>query len=439
MKDQRAGRRRMYSGSRKRSGRPPRAFKAAAAVLTLGIVILLGYTGYTYYELPRRCVKDVVMIEAGDPCPSVSKFLEWACDDAYIVSGISEDMDMSHVQTYDVVIHLYHRDVAAKLYVVDTVAPEVKTKDRSVMLGEAFEAGDFVESVSDVTDYTVCYEEEPDVQGAGTYEIALNVTDEGGNVTRAEARLEVIEDVTPPVIEGVREITINVGDSVSYKKNVTVTDDYDDDVRLEIDNSQVDTDTPGKYQVIYRAADRAGNETTVVTTLHVREEAAELPAGVPAITEETVNAAADEILASITDSSMSQYEVLKAIYDWCHSKIAYADGASKSDWVQGAYDGLISRKGDCYTYAMTAKCLLTRAGITNMDIERVKVGDSSHYWNLVDIGEGWHHFDTCRRADGSTFFYLTDAELMEYSDAHTGSRYPNGTHYYDRTLYPEIP
>ena len=131
--------------------------------------------------------------------------------------------------------------------------------------------------------------------------------------------------------------------------------------------------------------------------------------------------------------------MIKAIYDWCHSKIAYTEGTSKTDWVEGAYSGIVKRRGDCYAYAMSAKCLLTQAGITNMDIERAPLTNRKHFWNLVDIGEGWHHFDTCRRSDGSTFFYLTDAELMAYSEAHITRSYPMGTHYYDRSLYPEIP
>ncbi len=81
---------------------------------------------------------------------------------------------------------------------------------------------------------------------------------------------------------------------------------------------------------------------------------------------------------------------------------------------------------------MTAKCLLTRAGIKNMDIEKIPTPTTMHYWNLIDIGEGWHHFDTCRRVDGSTFFYKTDAELMAYSNSH------DGTHNYDRSRYPDI-
>ena len=144
-----------------------------------------------------------------------------------------------------------------------------------------------------------------------------------------------------------------------------------------------------------------------------------------------LNAEADKILATIINDSMSQYEKAKAIFNWCHNQIGYYDGTPKTNWVQGAYRGLVNRRGDCYVYAMTAKCLLTRAGIKNMDIEKIP-SKTRHYWNLIDLGEGWYHFDTCRRSDGSTFFYVTDAKLMAYSNAHHGS------HNYDPSKYPHI-
>lgn len=414
--------------------------KKRAIVLAACFAVLLILIGFVYYELPYLCVKEAVTIEAGEGCPSVMEFLEWECKNAYFVSGIDEDMEFTHVQDYDVVIRLYHQNITTTLHVVDTVPPEMQTKDHTIMLGDAFEIEDFVESVSDITTYAVFYKEEPKVESAGIYTIGLVVKDEGDNIAVATAQLEVLQDVTPPVIEGVEEITITVGESVSYKRNITVTDDYDDAVKLVVDNSEVNVDIPGDYTVVYQATDKYGNMAEVSTILHVKAVNAEPGAAErPQVTEAAVNAAADDILASITNPSMSQYEVIKAIYDWCHSKIAYVDGTSKASWVDGAYAGLVLRKGDCFAYAMTAKCLLTRAGITNMDIERVRVGDSMHFWNLVDIGEGWHHFDTCRRSDGATFFYLTDAELMDYSESHISTRYPNGTHYYDRSLYPEIP
>lgn len=409
---------------------------AGAACL---VVLLLAGAGFAYYLLPSYCVKEAVTIEAGETCPPVSAFLEWENDKAVIVSGIEEGAVLDHVQDYELTISLYHQEITTILRVADTVPPVVETLDKTIMLGEEFEAQDFVKSVSDITACDISFGAEPDVQGAGSYTIHLLAEDEGGNITEAEAKLEVLQDVTPPVIEGVEEITVIAGDSVSYKKNVTVTDDYDTAVKLTVDNSEVDLDTPGDYTVIYRAVDKYGNEAEVETVLHVKAVKTEyVSAGIP-MTEEAVNAKADELLASITNESMTQYEIIKAIYDWCNTKIAYKDGAPKDSWVEGAYCGLVRKKGDCYTYAMTAKCLLNRAGITNMDIERIRVGNGMHFWNLVDIGEGWHHFDTCRRGDGATFFYLTDAELMDYSEKHKSASYPDGSHNYDRSLYPEIP
>lgn len=424
--------------------RDKRKKKSAAGVLVVCFLLFLAAVGgYVYYKLPHYCVISDVTIEAGESCPPVESFLKWKNEKAYIVSGINENMRFEHVQDYEVVIHLYHQNITTTLHVRDTVPPRIQTQDKTIVLGEAFEIEDFVQSITDVTECEVLSQGKPDVQSGGTYLVMLSVRDEGGNITEAEARLEVLQDVTPPVIEGVREITITVGESVSYKRDVTVTDDYDDNVRLEVDNSQVDIDTPGDYPVIYRATDQAGNTAEVETVLHVKAVPAvevQHPSsnGIPR-TAEAVNAEADKILASITNPSMSQYEVIQAIYNWCHSKVAYVNGTPKTNWVDGAYCGIVERRGDCYAYAMTAKCLLTRAGITNMDIERVRTENGMHFWNLVDIGEGWHHFDTCRRADGSTFFYLTDAELMAYSNTHTAADYPNGSHYYDRSLYPVIP
>ena len=81
---------------------------------------------------------------------------------------------------------------------------------------------------------------------------------------------------------------------------------------------------------------------------------------------------------------------------------------------------------------MSAKELLTRAGIPNEDIQKIP-RSHHHFWNLVDVGTGWLHFDTTPRvSDHPNIFLWTDEELMEYSGRHYGS------HNYDRSLYPEV-
>lgn len=395
--------------------------------LVCWLLVFTAALGGVYMLLPAMCVRAEVTVEAGSPCPGLEDLLRWESGTAELLSGLSEDMELDQVTDHEVVIRVYGREVTSTLHVEDTAAPEVVTKDLIIYAGKEVSAEDFIEEITDATATTVQFEQEPDCGTDGVHEVSLLVTDGGGNVTKKEASLEVTVDTEAPVISGVEDLTVPVGGSISYKKGITVTDNIDEEVELTVDASAVDLEKAGDYEVVYRAVDMAGNETTAAAVVHVE------PVSVDNITEDLVNAEADKILASLfSDQSLSEYDKAKKIYNWCHERIAYFDGTPKTNWVQGAYRGLVERKGDCYVYAMTAKCLLTRAGIKNMDIEKIPTPTTMHYWNLIDIGEGWHHFDTCRRVDGSTFFYKTDAELMAYSNSH------DGTHNYDRSRYPDI-
>ncbi len=404
-----------------------RAARGWFFVLPLCILVVVGIIILYQYAV-SNCVKPSIEIEVGQKCPPAKDFLNWNVESAYFVSDINDLTILNRIGTYEVTIRVYGRDIKSLIYTVDRTAPKVEAKIVELEIGETASPEDFIQSIDDVTDTTVRFQEAPDFQEVGLFPVTLEVEDEGQNVTVVETGVD-IKDLTPPVIEGVQEISMRAGESVSYKRGVTVTDNYDKDVKLEVDTSGVNTEKEGDYEIVYTAVDASGNEARVTSVLHVSEVKASDP---PEISEAYVNAVADELLAKITTEDMTLYEVAKAIYWWVHDNIAYSDGAPKENWLDGAYHGLVERKGDCYTYAATSKWLLTRAGIPNIDIERIRRGNSMHFWNLIDIGEGWHHFDACRRADHSTFFYLTDDEIMVYSNAH------NGTHNYDRSLYPEI-
>lgn len=181
----------------------------------------------------------------------------------------------------------------------------------------------------------------------------------------------------------------------------------------------------GEYTVTYTVTDNAGNSTVKTGVVRVWAEEPVF------YDEELVNAKADDVLASILTPEMTQLEKAKAIYNWVHGSIGYISHSEKGDYVRGAYEGLVQRQGDCFVYASTAKVLLTRAGITNMDIVKSQV-NPSHYWNLVDVGDGWYHFDATPRKDKTVFFMWTDAQLKEYSESH------KNTHIYDASLYPVI-
>jgi len=131
---------------------------------------------------------------------------------------------------------------------------------------------------------------------------------------------------------------------------------------------------------------------------------------------------------------MTKKEIAFAIYKWCSTEIAYTNDSDKSDWVKEAKHGFTTHAGDCFTYFSVAKALLTQADIPNMDVLKSDTSHSSHYWSLVDVGEGWYHFDTTpRKGSGDYFFLVTDEQLESYSQSHSSS------HIFDHSLYPATP
>jgi len=286
-------------------------------------------------------------------------------------------------------------------------------------------AEDFVTECTDATEVTYSFETEPDLTKVGTQTVTIIGTDAGGNKYSAQAQLTLAEDTEAPTIKGEANVLVYVGDSVSYKAQVKAQDNCPEGLNLEVDASAVNLNEAGTYSVIYTATDCAGNAATFTMNLTVHERQ---------YTLEEANALADKILGKIITDDMTLYDKALAIFNYVKGHIGYVSYSEKGDYVKSAYEGLMSGKGDCYNYASASKLLLDRAGIPNMDIERIPSGNSMHYWNLVDIGDGhgWYHFDTTPRKDRPTIFLWNDAQIKEYSDKH------NNCHNYDRELYPVI-
>ena len=314
-------------------------------------------------------------------------------------------------------------DYEVTMHIVDTVAPTLEVQDVSSFTLLPIEVEKFIISVDDVTEVKADFVENPDLTQVGEQTVEIRVTDAGGNAAVKSVKLTLDEDVEAPVISGVTDLSVLAGGSVSYKKNVTVTDNCPEGLNLIVDNSAVNLNVEGTYPITYIARDFAGNETTAMANITVRPKVYD---------ENEVYALADSVLARIITPDMTPEQKLEAIYSYNQSHIAYISHSEKGNWVRAAYEGLAEGRGDCYVYACTAKVLLTRAGITNMDIEKIP-SRTSHYWNLVNLGYGWYHFDTTPRSSGHPHICMwTEAQLMEYSTAHYNS------HNYDHSLYPEV-
>lgn len=306
---------------------------------------------------------------------------------------------------------------------IDRTAPQADAVAVVIRAGVLPAPEELVTNIRDAGKVTVTYREIPDVSKGGQVIADVLLTDEAGNTAVVQATITV--DDMAPVIEGAKNLNGYVGDSVKYKAGITVRDDRDPLPKLTVDNSQVDTSKAGTYPVTYRATDDVGNTTIVTVYLTLTEK----PAGY--VEPDVVYGLAREILDQITTDDMTDMEVAFAIYRWVSTNIGYVGSSDKSSWTGGAYQAFTQRSGDCYNYFAAAKALFDVAGIQNVDIIKSDTSHSSHYWSLINLGDGWYHVDCTPRKRVGYFFMNTDAELEAYSVNNKNS------HIFDGSLYPD--
>ncbi|MBO5617527.1 MAG: DUF5011 domain-containing protein [Pseudobutyrivibrio sp.] len=407
--------------------------KRKLLLILIPLIMVLGVAtaGFIFYFTQCDLVYSEVYIEAGTDKCNVDDFLKHPADNVSFSKDTSFDLMVP--DDYKITIkwkmpvfgnQTYH----STLHVQDTTAPAVTLATDSIEMYTTATpptAADLVDSVIDVTNCSIDFKEPYDFTKEGKFDIVVLVADSSGNTTESVIPCTVVDDVTPPEIAGVEPLTVSQGDAISYKKNVTVTDDKDDNPKLEVDTSSVNPDKRGTYKVTYTATDAAGNVSEKTTTIKI------VSAKISEATEETVNAKADEILSEIITEGMTQKQQAKAVFDWVVKNITYSETAGIDDLLSAAYKGMFYRIGDCTVKQKTAEVMLNRLGIKNMEIEKIR-DTRGHYWLLIDVGEGWYHYDPNLQLDGTLIFYWHDADLWAYSNAH------KNTHNYDPSKYPHI-
>ncbi len=272
-----------------------------------------------------------------------------------------------------------------------------------------------------------------------------------------ENNLENEDDDSLIIIKGVKDINIFTGDSIRYKKGIKVIVNKDKNAelnvdnlkvydytsktykvmynakikkpaKLTIDNSKVLNHIPGIYSVTYTAEDERGNSATKTCNVIVKTRD---------VSDEINAKLADDILSKIIKNGMSDKQKLDAIYDWVHQNVGYVNTHAK-DINKDAYNGFTHKGGDCYVYAATTKILLTRAGFSNISIEKdpsIEPKDHTHKWNLVKYNDQWYHFDPTRRRDVSKetrIMLYTDGQLREHT------KRTNNSYIYDKSIYPKV-
>ena len=387
--------------------------------------------GYYYYSNLTRSVT----MEAGAAQPDAAEYFVKKGKSADYVTNLSE-AEMRTPGIYELTITSGNKDYEVQVEVVDTTAPAVVTQDVELHLGESADPMDFVQEITDVQEVAVGFAAEPDFAQTGEQEVMLTLIDASGNEATAAAKLNILTDTEAPVISGVEDQKVYVGDTITYKTGVTWTDNWDDseDLQLEIDNSQVDNTTPGEYSVIYRVTDLSGNTAEATATITVVDPVQEKFEQEEAAARKQVEALAKETVASYRKEGQTTRELLEELFWFVKNKMTYTGTSDKTREASEALRGFTEGQGDCFTYFAMLKSLMTEMNLETIDLQRVG-GKTGHYWSLVKVDGQWYHIDACARGAAKfpewICFLKTDEEVKEFST----DKVP-GYYTYDQSLYP---
>lgn len=253
--------------------------------------------------------------------------------------------------------------------------------------------------------------------------------------------------ITVPTADG--KIYLYVGETVAWKSLVKVSEGC----TVSVDNSSVNLDKTGVYEVKYTATNAIGKSTTLSVTVVVTSQNYSY-----SLMESTFKKKAESL--GITDS-MSKKDIVLKVYDYVNSPSKGADSANieftnesnipdidrdnwESDWIEEAIRTISTGEGDCYSYYSVSKAFFTVFGIDNRGIMRDPTSTESgtHFWLIVNIGdeknEQWYYYDATRLAGKFGEDGNNNGCLMTLSKIQSYKTSKGGTEFYkfDPSKYP---
>ena len=317
------------------------------------------------------------------------------------------------------------RKYSVQCTVTENIAPEAKGKELCVEADSMPDPADFLEDVKDNSKVTVTYKETPEFAMLGKQSVTLVLTDFFGNITEVEAIADIVPAKNGPQFTELTDIYLELGNTVSYKAGVTVTDAQDGELTFTVDSNGFDNKTAGRYTVYYYAEDSDGNRLIVPRTIVVESHIGQI-----------VREKAQELLNKIIHPGMGRNEKIRVVAEYVRHNVWYSGNSDKSSVENGAYEGFVKWNGDCYTYYAMFRVMLDLMEIPNVEVRRVG-GTSNHWWNLVEFEDGiYYHVDPSQHPNSPiNHNKMTESDLAHYTELRSTGKDKRPNYYvYDKSL-----
>ena len=263
-----------------------------------------------------KLTKSSITIELGnEDAIKVSDFMDRSQDELKAAKLNTKDVNFFKEGNYKATISYKDKDYDIKVKVKDTVAPKITVSDKiTVQTNNPLHMSDIITNVTELsgnidasfkdkpksesTDSTEKTDSTESTEGSATgviavggcnlkhndeitytksgdYDNTITVSDDNGNTTSVDIKISVID---APVINGISDKTVTVGDTIDYLSGVSASDGKGTDITgsIEVDSSKVDINTPGTYQITYKVTDSYGFSTGANCNITVNEKKEEV-------------------------------------------------------------------------------------------------------------------------------------------------------------------
>ena len=239
------------------------------SVLILLSLIIVGLF-FIFKSIHIQSIKDkiapVIEIEYGNKVTINDLFLT----DPPMNYKTTPDLEtITSVGTHNIDITTSNTTFTVTVVIKDTTSPSVETQNLTKYIDEELPtAEDFILSISDLSEYQI--EPLTITKTPGEQTVEIKVQDIYDNQTIKIATLTLLEDLTPPTIEGLSDVVIEEGERPNLTIGVVAKDDRFGKVPFTYDDSSVNYNKPGDYTITYQATDSVGNQTTAIRKLRVK-------------------------------------------------------------------------------------------------------------------------------------------------------------------------
>lgn len=226
---------------------------------------------YRYLPEARIYVNDLIVI--GAKVTYERNGVEWT-----FISTVNT----SHVRTYGIRYRAYFPDYnitsthTITFDVVDVIPPEfVDIPEKTMIIGDKLpnlKEGVVVKDnyYSDQKLIITMDTSLVVITRVGDYPITYRVFDPSGNETAKTVILKII-DPLPPLITLTKPLIIEVSQPFVWQNFMTIKDNVDTIIVVEIDDKNVHYHQIGNYELVIKATDRSGNQTIETLVLDIRD------------------------------------------------------------------------------------------------------------------------------------------------------------------------